>query len=196
MANSRANPTGWIFGEILDEVQMNHVDEGQARAVDGRSGQLQIESHSVTRLAEAQPVWRPALDTDLLLNAPWDVATLTTNYVEFWWPLKVPNGAIITGWSVTVRGDGGHAGAPANKPIVNLQSAAGGHGFVADGSASGPAFDAVHTISQTGLSVTVDNTTSNTYYLVIGTESGANARASTRYSKASVTFLVAKLDEG
>lgn len=197
MANSRANINGWLFGETLTEGQINQIDEGQARAVDNRAGHLEIETQSVTRLAKAQPVWQRAHDVDLQLAAPFLVITLSNTTREFYWPLHLPQGAIITGWSVTVQGDGGHSALPATRPEAHIVSPAGSaYGFFADPSANVGAYSAPHTISQTGLSLTVDNTLSNVYYLAISTEGGANARANTRFTKASVTYLVSKLDPG
>lgn len=193
MANSRANAANWVFGEILTEGQINQIDENQARSVDGRAGQLQIETHSVTRRVDAQPVWRTSLDGDLLLSDPWRVATLSTNSVEFWWPVKVPNGAIITGWSVTVRGDSGHSALPSSKPIVRLRVDGI---FVADSSVDAAAYDSEHTISRTGVSATVDTTNAHNCYFEINTESGANSRSGTQFYAPTVTFLVSKLDEG
>jgi hypothetical protein len=195
MANSRANASGWLFGEILTETQANQMDEGQARAVDMRAGHLEIETHSVTRFMSTVPAWRSALDVHLLLNSPSAVFTLSTTNVEFWWPIWVPSGAIITGWSLPVRGAAGHVALPASKPIIRLR--AGGTGtLVGDPSPDVASYEASHTISQSGLSFAIDAAAGPCGYLEITTESGANSLPNLFIGAPSITFLVSKLDEG
>lgn len=98
-------------------------------------------------------------------------------------PLDLPNGQTLTGFSIGIDGNSGHGGVlPSNMPTVELYKVAVATGGVTsihtetDSTGTAVAYEAYHRVSATGLSEVI---TSNThrYFLKVTGESAGSAQA-------------------
>ncbi len=112
-------------------------------------------------------------------------------------PIEVPNGATITGASVTIDPAGAHVGLPAQMPELQLVKRAHSTGVSTDvgtagvdGSASVVAYEAAHQVTKTALTEVINNAT-HLYFLQLTAEAGANALVGTIYTTATVTYTPA-----
>jgi hypothetical protein len=123
-----------------------------------------------------------------------------TTLCEYHESLGAPHGAVLKTYSVTYKGSAGHGALPANPPsvqIIKTNLATGSQttvGSQTDPSASVGAFEAIHLITISGMSETVNRTT-HRYAVVIKSEFGANAQANAVYFGASRNTGVTRLDE-
>lgn len=139
-----------------------------------------LKSRSVTITLDARAICDPA-NWLPSLTAPgvWVCQTTTANR-PVWFPFSPPVGMVLTAWEVYLQGAGAHVGVPAVLPQVQL-----GHyridtgaftslSLVNDTSASTAAYQAIHAVSASGLTHTVDRSLYR-YTIGINNESGANA---------------------
>lgn len=107
--------------------------------------------------------------------------------------LRVPNGATLNGVTVHILGGGGHGSLPASMPTIDVRkrpiagTASSSLGSATDTSATVILYEGYHTISVSGLSEVVDNT-SYVYFIVYRAEHGANAQIGSRYYGATNTW--------
>lgn len=114
------------------------------------------------------------------------VQALSTTTQHASCPLLLPHGAVLTSVSVAVLPSGGHGALPATMPVLHvIRHASPAHtslGNASDSSADVSAYEATHSITVSGLSVTVDRTLHRHSVRLTG-EAGANFAAGlTAYS--------------
>lgn len=115
-------------------------------------------------------------------------------------PICVPHGAIVTSVTVRVQGAAGHGALPATKPTLSLVEMDDSNNATviatqADLSGSVVAYEAVHSITKSGLTWTIDNSLTRPMLHMAG-ESGANSTADFSYYMTKVTFTTTYMDDG
>lgn len=211
--------------DTISATEANAIGVALTRAVDGVGGgtytpastisisdltisgsaKVKFTSRTIARASQGACVsatgangWTFDPGTDL-----WTSATTSACLLRV--PVEIPNAATITLIQVWYDGFGGHAafpgGAPAQKPRVYLKSyeintqSLTTHGTYADASATAGAYEAPHVISSGAISITVDKG-NRRYWLVVESESGANAIAGAQFLGAYVAFTSAAYDDG
>lgn len=200
MAFSRANSGGWSPGNKLTATQINTIDANQSNGIDKRSGALEIDT-------------RTALQRQSIVSAiesgSWSLGefahqntAIGGTAASLIFPLRLPHGSTITAIQCWYDAGGGHAALPSIMPKIELRECTlstdtrNTVGSQSDTSASVAAFEARHTITLSGLSYTVDNSTKAIVALVTA-EFGSNALQDALVaSSILVTFNVSRLDEG
>lgn len=164
------------------------------------TNKVKLASRSITRTCELTPTADP---TEWLCNA----VTGTGNWYALGsagevltQPIHLPAGVTITGISMYVQGNGGHAGLPGTMPKFYLYEtdvttgSVVSHGAYTDASATTGAYQAVHAITSGTISVAVSRADSR-YCLALSTESGANALTLLQYIGARVSYTTTAYDE-
>lgn len=194
---SRVKISGWSFGEILTSAQMTQVDINAAESVQGTSGTYGIEQLTGIDIHTSHSPYAQGTATDWVCRARNATTTVATGSFAHWM-MDAPHGATITGWTIRVIGPTGHAAFPGGAPTMptcrlfytlNTGLSTGIGASVTDTSATAGAYEAVHSISQTGLSHVVD-TSLQRYHLEFGSESGANGLAGTLIVDAYLTVTI------
>lgn len=158
-----------------------------------------LASRSITRAAEHSPMSTAAnWYADLFAPGIWDAADTTARTMVV--PLHVPNGVTITAVTVYLKGAGGHVGLPATMPYISLWENAPATtatliaGPTTDSAANAAAYDAVHAVTISGLSIT-SSRASKQYLLMVVSETGANSIAGLQYHGSTVTYTTTAYDE-
>lgn len=127
-------------------------------------------------------------DADQLTN---DIVESTTC------PLPLPHGVVLTAVSVRVMGATGHAGLPGTMPTIHVirhvMPAHTSLGTASDTSASVGAYEDVHSITVSGLNVTIDRTLYR-YSVRLHGETGANFVLGLKAFAAICTYTITSYD--
>lgn len=195
MAFTRAKPAGWSSGQPFTAAQVNQIDINQSRAVDGYAGGTYTPSSPLS-LSNVQELGitsgtsvtrREILVASPTVASEWNASTsgywLTTvnTATSLIIPLRPPDGMELIIVGVAVRGATGHAWPIGSMPTMEFKSITMDGvtttiGTDADGSSSAVDYEAWHALVLSPVSHTVD-IVNNAYFLVVTSESGANALA-------------------
>jgi len=211
-----------VTGDALTAKETNWLGRQLARGIDGRGGRctpinkvtisgangleiggtakLLLERRTHTRAINGQVISDIAAADTWLPDIAGRWTSLTTNVCRLYHQLDVPNGAIVTGYSAYID-PAAHGALPAGMPAAALVAVDVTTGAtttlaqVIDSSATVAAFDALHAISATSLSVPMLRS-SKRYFIRLESESGANAQILCVYSGTLVTYVLAAQDDG
>lgn len=155
-----------------------------------------VASRSVTRVQQAF-----FASTDLsvwTVNQYGDAEQQTNDTLNYaTCPLLLPHGATLTQVYVRVLPSAGHGGLPGTMPVVSvIRHAMPAHtslGSATDNSANVGAYEAVHNISVSGLSVSVDRSLYR-YSVRLAGESGANFVAGMQAFAVVCTYTITSYD--
>ncbi len=201
---------GFFAGVNFDSTTSVVQEAGSTMALSGTvtaadltmtsTNKVKLASRSITRACELTPAaeateWAPNTITG---TGNW--YSLGTAAEVLTQPIHVHSGATITGVSVYVQGDSGHAGLPGTPPKFYIHETdvttgtVTSYGPYTDGSASTGAFQAVHAIASGTVSIAVSRSAKR-YTVSLSAEAGANAKAQLNYHGATVTYTPTSYDE-
>jgi hypothetical protein len=180
---------------------MNTLDTDHSTAIDPTTLSLSGTSSTITRVCS----WAPTLDDP----SRWVVGagsaesgyfqTDAPTEQECWWPLHLPHGATLTAVRLVIQGGGAHIALPTPMPLIKVRSVTNGGTAAsvvspsADSSADVTAFELLHTIEVTGLSVVIDNT-SKRYTLFFVAEGATDGTAGAKIFHPTYDFTMTNLD--
>jgi hypothetical protein len=201
MSFARVKVSGWAFGEKLTSAQMNQLDIDHSTSVDAATLDLGGTTSTIVRIARETPTFDDPANWVTGANSAIDGYFVTGSPTEqaCWWPVDLPHGATLTAVRLVVQGGAGHAALPSTMPQFRIRSVTNGGvaadevSPVADSSADATAFELVHTIEVTGLSVVISNTTKR-YTLVFTAESTADGEAAFKVFHPYFDFTMTNLD--
>jgi hypothetical protein len=202
---------GWAVGERLRSTQMNSARAELLKCIDGVGGGTYTPSATISiddltvggtdrlkygsRTVSGYPaLYASAVGADWAFNttdALWHTTATAGNNI--WFPVKLPRSCTVTTVAALVQGAAGHAGLPAVMPTVQLftrsvfsdtATAAGG---ATDTSASTGAYQAGHAITNSALSVSIDQ---HVCFVRVSNESGANALSGFKLLAIALSFTM------
>ncbi len=202
-------------GDARDAASVNVATEGAADRTqllyqDFKQRMLGIlplvPYQSITRVQE-YPAYAPAANW-----VPDAGNSRMTNLVvgtSLWIPVVIPHGAIWTGYTISLIGAAGHGAFPGGKPAAMPNSTglkmhkttgveSGPTGFTApmvDASATAGAYEAIHSLTDSGGTEIVDRTLYK-YFIQFISETGANGIVGDVFCCASVTYTLPAVDVG
>lgn len=198
MSFTRAKPSGWAFGEKLLSGQMNTIDTNLANAVDVTN----LGLGSTVAVSRINP-FLPSIDDP----AVWSTLNQNNGYITAnalgaacFWPLRLPHGAILTQIAVVIEPPSGHVALPASPPSFSVGSIQANGTLTTevsntfDSSASVGAYQTVHAITRTSLSLAINNTTKR-YFVYVVTEFGANGVTASKVYLNSYSYTITALDK-
>lgn len=201
MSYTRVKPAGWAFGEKLTSAQANSLDTNLSTALDGATLGLGGTSSTISRICS----WAPTLDDSALWNlnavnaAGGFIETATATTQSCWWPLHIPHGATLAAIRVVIHPAAAHGDLPAEMPAINVRSVTNGGTAayevspVVDSSADVTAYELLHAIEVTGLSLVIDNS-SKRYTLFFSAEGSVDGVAGAKVFHPYFDWTMTNLD--
>lgn len=201
MAYTKIKVSGWAFGEKLTSVQMNALDTDHSTSLDAATLSLGGTTGTITRVAAQTPTFD---DPTFWTLSPADAINgffSTGNPTEqsCWWPVHLPHGATLTAARLVIQGGSAHLALPTPMPQFRIRSVTNGGTAAtevsptADSSADVTAFQLVHAIEVTGLSVVISNTTKR-YTLIFTGEGSTDGQAGCKVYHPYFDFTMTNLD--
>lgn len=180
---------------------MNTLDTDHSTSLDAATLSLGGTSSTITRVVSTVPIFDDPTFWSVSPANAIDGYFATGNPTEqsCWWGFHAPHGATLTALRLVVQGGGAHGALPATMPQFRLRSVtAGGVAAnevspTADSSADVAAFETVHTVEVTGLSVVISNTTKR-YTLIFTAESTTDGQAGFKVFFPKFDFTMTNLD--
>lgn len=158
---------------------------------------VNLASRAATRSEDSTP---RLSGTDWAFTSTGTILASIANGDHVEWPITAPHGSVLTAFAVLLQPSGGHGGLPANLPallVYKRNLTTGGTTNVAtatDSSASVAAYQAVHTVTASGFTETIDRATYG-YFARISNEFGVDALVGLTILGAKRTTTVTKIDE-
>lgn len=201
MAYTKVKPSGWAFGEKLTSAQMNTLDTDHSTAIDPTTLSLSGTTGTITRICPFAPTLD---DASFWVVSP---ASAIAGYISTdapteqscWWPLKVPHGATLQAIRIVIHPAGGHVALPSVMPQFVLKSVSNGGAVVtevspvADSSPDVTAYELLHAVEITGLSLAITNSAKR-YTLLFTAESASNGVAGCLVYHPYYDFTLTNLD--
>lgn len=180
---------------------MNQLDIDHSTAIDPTTLSLSGTSATITRVLAETPTFddpsfwvvtpASAIDGYFAADAPTEQSC--------WWPFKIPHGATLTAIRLVVQGGAGHGDLPTPMPQFQLRSVTTGGTAatevspVADSSIDVTAFETVHAIEITGISLAMTNLTKR-YTLIFTAEGSTDGQPGLKVFFPYVSFTMTNLD--
>lgn len=161
-------------------------------------------TRTYTRIVKSAPSLGPTGGTtgyEIISSAPNIIKTTSASSFPLVWNLDIPNLATITGFNVFFQPAGSHAGLPSSLPFVSLHATniltkTTNTVSATDTSGTVAAYETYHSISATGLSITVDNSAlGRVFRLVFNSEGNTNALLGALIYGATVTYTLDQMDD-
>jgi hypothetical protein len=162
------------------------------------TNRVKLASRSITRMQTVKPTATVAARWDLVADGTMIQTVDADSKLVI--PLRVPHGATLTSVTVIVQAAAGHAGLPTTKASLEVVSVDDAYattliGTQGDPSANAAAYELVHPITETGLSVVINRETT-AYYATLSAERGpTNYVNNFRYIATKCTYTITAMDE-
>lgn len=159
-----------------------------------------LKSRSVTITLAGLALFDPALWLPSLTQPGVMICQTTTANRPITYGFAPPVGAVLTAWEAYIQGAGAHVGLPAVMPQVQVGTyridtgAFTSVSLVNDTSASTATYQAIHAVSASGLTHTVDRSL-HRYTIAVNNESGVNSLVGQMVHGVRLTFTITTLPE-